>query len=472
MTRRRRVTMLGGAAVLVVGLAGCTPWRSKLVSVNSAGSDSGNAVSERPLWSPAGGRVAFQSRATNLGPPDLDGAIGIFGQDVFVRDLTTGTTTMVSANAAGTDSGNSVSFAPTWSPDGTRVAFFSDATNLGPPDTNHDTDLFLRDLASGTTTMVSVNQAGTDSAGGAGFFYDFSPDGTAIAFVSGGAGFGPTDPGAIADVYVRDLTAGTTSLESINPAGTGGGNGHSLRPEFSPDGARVAFQSAATDLDPAAPGLSGIYERNLGADTTTLIVPFAESQPAYGPDGTTMMFTTHEALVPADANAENDVYLKDLTGGGLTLVSAVDGAADPVGAAYYSPDGTKVLYESHHAGTDDPLDLHLYDVASGTDIVMAVGAGTPPVNPFDTASGKVVYHTHDADGFSTRVFAYDIAAGTKTLISGTSSGANPGPGQSFGETLEPGGARVAFQSDLTTFGPADTNGAFDIYVASIPPPAP
>lgn len=63
-----------------------------------------------------------------------------------VRDLKTGTTTLVSVNRAGTRSGNGFSTAPAISTDGRLVAFFSEASDLIASDTNDDVDVFVRSL--------------------------------------------------------------------------------------------------------------------------------------------------------------------------------------------------------------------------------------------------------------------------------------------------------------------------------------
>jgi Tol biopolymer transport system component len=83
--------------------------------------------------------VAFVTDAGNLGPADGNGL-----SDVYVKDLTTGATILVSANAAGTSGGNGESRAPVFSPDGTKVAFTSDAGDLGPDDAGSQPDLYLR----------------------------------------------------------------------------------------------------------------------------------------------------------------------------------------------------------------------------------------------------------------------------------------------------------------------------------------
>src|SRR6185436_18780820 len=115
-----------------------------------------------------------------------------------------------------------------------------------------------RDLATGVTTLVTPDAAGTGTTdlGAAGGV--FSPDGTSILFTSYSGDFGPTDSSRIrfdpsddSDVYVRDLTTGTTSLVSVNAAGTDSGNGSSSGYGFSPDGTKVLFSSAARNLGPA-----------------------------------------------------------------------------------------------------------------------------------------------------------------------------------------------------------------------------
>ena len=79
--------------------------------------------------------MAFDSDATDLTTtPDSNGT-----RDVFVRDLTTGTTTLVSRNAAGLRRRETVNpSAPAITPDGRFVAFDSLATDLTTtPDSNN-----------------------------------------------------------------------------------------------------------------------------------------------------------------------------------------------------------------------------------------------------------------------------------------------------------------------------------------------
>ena len=138
------------------------------------------------------------------------------------------------------------------SPDGTKVAFVSVSSDFGPTDsprwTGNNDDLYVRDLTTGTTTLVSVNAAGTDSANGHSVTPVFSPDSTKIAFMSAGSDLGAVDTNDTFDIYLRDLTTGTTTLVSANGVGTAAGNSYSQNPVFSPDGSRIAFESAAEDL--------------------------------------------------------------------------------------------------------------------------------------------------------------------------------------------------------------------------------
>jgi len=104
------------------------------------------------------GYVAFVSVADDLAGTDTNGR-----RDVFRRDLLTQTTTLVGVNAGGTDSGNNSSSLfsrPGISADGRFVVFASDASDLVATDTNRASDLFVRDLGTATTVLVSFSRLG------------------------------------------------------------------------------------------------------------------------------------------------------------------------------------------------------------------------------------------------------------------------------------------------------------------------
>ena len=60
-------------------------------------------------------------------------------------------------------------FRPSIDGECTCVAFSSDATNLVPDDTNRKTDVFLRDLSTGTTELASRGLNGEPANGASSF---------------------------------------------------------------------------------------------------------------------------------------------------------------------------------------------------------------------------------------------------------------------------------------------------------------
>ena len=165
-----------------------------------------------------------------------------------MRDLKTGTTTLVSVNRAGTDSGNGFSIDAAISDDGRFVAFGSYAGDLVANDTNGSGDVFVRDLKTGTTTLVSVNRAGTDTGNNGSFARTISADGRFVVYESSASDLVVNDLNGHEDVFVCDMKTGTTTLVSVNRAGTRSGNGFSTAPAISTDGRLVAFFSEASDL--------------------------------------------------------------------------------------------------------------------------------------------------------------------------------------------------------------------------------
>jgi hypothetical protein len=226
------------------------------VSVSTTG-EQGNSSTTAAGISAGGRYVAFSSFATNLVPGDTNGAF-----DVFIHDRQTGVTELVSVSSDEAQ-GNAMSVSPTVSKNGRFVAFYSDATNLVPGDTNGRSDVFVRDRVQGTTERVSVSSdeeqsdGNTPEPGVRGFTAsppDITPDGRYVAFfssatnlVSGDTNTCPLffeDPGTCPDAFVRDRVAGTTSRVSVFPDGSQADERNS-DPAISDNGLVVAFWSAA-----------------------------------------------------------------------------------------------------------------------------------------------------------------------------------------------------------------------------------
>jgi Tol biopolymer transport system component len=291
-----------------------------LVSVNSSGTAGGDGGSVQLRLSANGQFVAFQSYASDLVANDTNGA-----SDVFVRDLAAGITTLASINDAGTGSGNSGSFDPRISADGRFVAFVSIASDLVPNDTNNTSDIFVRDAVTGATALVSVNAAGTASGNGGSFELQISADGRFVAFSSIASDLVPNDTNGAADIFVRDLIAGTTTLASVDSSATVSGNGGSSHPRISADGRFVAFDSTASDLVANdTNGTTDVFVRDLMTGTTTLasrnsasgtsgnnqsLLPTDSVSQVVSPDGRFIAFEGDASdLVLHDANDARDVF--------------------------------------------------------------------------------------------------------------------------------------------------------------------
>ncbi|MET0614449.1 MAG: hypothetical protein ABW142_03310 [Thermoleophilaceae bacterium] len=224
-----------------------------------------NAESRYPALDADGSRVVFYSNATNLGDGDADSLL-----DVHVRDLDSGRTILASRGAGGAK-GDGDSGIADISADGDRVAFVSYATNLGDGDTDVQPDIHLRDLVAETTTLVDATPDGTKADAGAPRL-SLDASGTRVAFESR-AGNLAGGNGRHNQIYVRDLAANTLVLASRRDGPEGApATGDSFGPEISPDGGSVAFASEAHDLSAGTPaGVAETYVRDLSAGRTELV---------------------------------------------------------------------------------------------------------------------------------------------------------------------------------------------------------
>jgi Tol biopolymer transport system component len=212
-----------------------------------AGGVAPDGETSQPVLSASGRAVAFTSDATNLAKePDTDGD----EPDVYLWRLDTDTIEPVSLNTDPRQRWSGASHSPSISRDGNLVAFVSSA-RLAPEDTNSVPDVYLRDIPRGRTWVVSLGAGGRAADAGS-FSPALSADGRYVAFVSMATNLGATDRNHDSDIYIHDLATGATTIVS----GTGGGeaaNSGSRRPALASDGRLVVYQSVASNLG-SAPG--------------------------------------------------------------------------------------------------------------------------------------------------------------------------------------------------------------------------
>ena len=338
----------------------------------------GNDDSTNAAVSADGRYVAFVSIATNL-TTDTNGSTG----DVFVRDMVTGDITLVSTGTGG--QGNGISHRPSISADGHYVTFVSYSDNLVANDTNNAQDVFVRDLVSGTTTLVSQATDGSHGLGTSDWG-SISADGRYVAFHSTASNLVAGDNNSANDVFVRDLVSGTTTLISQDALG-GLANSDSYDPSISADGRYVAFWSYATDLVAGGTNFqTHIYVRDLALGSTALVSIGEDGQanatsfsPSISADGRYVTFySAANNLVDGDVNGAFDVFVRDLVSGTTTLVSG-DAAGGPAnntswvwstGGNSISDDGRTVAYMS-----------------SATDIIALDTNGAQDIFAADTGGG-------------------------------------------------------------------------------------
>jgi Tol biopolymer transport system component len=130
--------------------------QTERVSISTDGASRRGRISADGRW------VAFSSVANNL-TEDWQGS----AEDIFLHDRETGTITDLSVGLAWTVDGDSLR--PRLAADGGRVVWESVATNLVEWDENDVADIFLSDVQAGTRTRLTINAAGEEGNGASGY---------------------------------------------------------------------------------------------------------------------------------------------------------------------------------------------------------------------------------------------------------------------------------------------------------------
>ena len=444
-----------------------------------------------PRISADGRYVAFECPDGGLVPNDNNRAY-----DVFVRDLTASTNELISVRNSAllsqTANGNSGLFTFAVSTNGRFAAFVSEANNLVVNDTNGVSDIVVRDLLTGLNLLVSVGTNGgcSDSPSTE---PTISGDGRFVTFTSGADNLIANDANKAPDVFLRDLLTGATALVSASNNGTNSGNGASYSAVVSADGSAVMFRSQAKNLTAGSfTGTDNLFWRDMLAGTNyALTTSGAATAAAMSPDGRFVAFGGSTAKIFVwDSLSHAQVYSNQTatvisgvainadgthiaytTGSGPASLYGVDRLADTnwvIGTGYFSShsglrfsgDGRLLTYAMTRTpsptGTND---IFLYDFQSGTNQLVSRSymssslADGSSDSPDLSADGRFVafrsFASNLVPGDSNNVpdvFLYDVQNKATTLLSANQSGNSTANNRSLSPRFTADGQTLFFQS--------------------------
>jgi Tol biopolymer transport system component len=454
----------------------------------------GNGDSVAPRLSSDGRFVVFSSSASDLVP----NANGQFYLNVFLHDRSYNTTVLVSPSCSGNGGGNGDSIDGQVSADGRYVVFQSDASDLVPGDTNGVTDIFLRDTYTGVTRLISVAADG-GFANGASTDPVMTPDGTCVAFISAASDLVAGDTNGIPDVFVRDLITQTTWLISVGASGT---SSVMDTPLITPDGRYVAFFSTAQNLAPGVPSNSPgeIYVRdrvagetiwsstNAAAITSSLqSSPYGPSyyrsyHPALSDDGRYIAFKTGwtNGVLAGNTTPPVICFQYDSMNGTPTILSTNGFQPwlnnDDVYGPEMTPDGRFVAYVQYEqAGGTNSSSVRLWDRQSGTNALVSAGPdGSWPTNstshtPALSDGGRYVTFLSDATNLvgnvvsnGLHIFRRDLQTATTVLVDVDTNGVGSQDQLGAISFLSANGGCVAFAALDGGLIASDNNNASDI----------
>ncbi|WP_262273247.1 hypothetical protein [Microvirga yunnanensis] len=206
-------------------------------------------------------------------------------------------------------------------------------------------------------------------------------------------------------------------------------------------------------------------------------------QARFSPDGRFVLFASDSALVASDHNGESDIFLKDLTTGAVTLLSAVGVTGGNAGSlnARFSAGGGFVVFESDATNLVDHdneghRDIFVKNLATGAVTRASITAGNVEANGSSSNAqispdGRYVVFESDAsnlaagndpDNGEADIFLKDMETGIITYLSKAPNG-NHGDFGSYNARFSPDGNSVVFTSDATNLVTGDTNHAQDVF---------
>ena len=420
--------------------------------------------------------VLFRSTANNLahrsnGVPYLLPRPG--KMNAFVHDRVAGTTMLISVDANNTASGMDDSNPTTISTNGQFVLFESAARNLVPGETirTNNSEIYLRDLVNGTTTLVSVRYRPVSTSGATGS--TMTPDARFIAFSSADSNIVAADTNFVFDVFVRDMSQGVTRLASVGFTNLTS----SFNPVITPDGKFVAF--AGTTF---ANFTQDVYVCDM---TLTNVVCVSTNSHQYLSGGVPTCYgqeisqdgkyVAYQANASAFSPTTAFIFRHNLETGNEDLVSSNAFPAPATQPFDMTPDGRFIAFIGK---TNNGTGIFLWDAQNGTTTfvsadtnglaVSGVTCDSPTIDTlgriisFVSTGGNLV--TNSVGSFVSHIYRRDMQSGVTELVDAGMDGSATNRSINSDFYMSADGKAIVFDSPDADLVDQDGNGASDVFV--------
>jgi hypothetical protein len=436
-----------------------------------------------------GSEIFFSTEEPMVGT-DTDHA-----EDIYVRDLTGNRTILVSqgdVSCAAQKCGNGeldAVFLPGGIAPGGGIAFFVSTERLTAADQDNAFDLYVRDVGAETTRLVSAPDpscATCTSEGRDPQFRGTDESGEVAFFTTDEKLAGADGDSNQADIYRRDVGAGTTALVSI--AGTCPAElplGQNCEPTYggaSADGSHVFFETNDRVLGADTDKFQDVYDWSAGTVALSSTGPdggngdFNVTFAGSSPDGEVTFFETSESLLSSDVDSSQDLYQR--SAGAPALVSAGEGGrgnlAVPASFEWASRTGPQVVvFTTAEALTDEDSDSSqdVYARSGGVSTLVSLGPEGGGGEFSATFAGaaddgsKIFFSTVEplvADDTDTSADVYVRSGDETVLVSGGQVGGN-GPFSAGLRGVSATGSRAFFTTQERLAVDDDFSGEQDVY---------
>jgi Tol biopolymer transport system component/DNA-binding winged helix-turn-helix (wHTH) protein len=272
-------------------------------------------------------------------------------------------------------SGQELDYGPAFSPDGSKVAFVRSIL------AGMVSDLYVVPTAGGEPKRVTVDHHtifGQPS---------WMPDGRELVYTS--------DLGGLESLWRVPVSGGNP--ERVAGVGTG-----AECPSVSPRGHQLVYQQVFTRFYTGRLNLKD--ETHLQGPSIKVISEKGfQFRPNFSPDGKRIAFES-------DRSGYSEIWACDIDGSNCGELTTLHGVA---GAPRWSPDGRTIAFEFH---TKEHGEIYLLEVGGGTPRLLATIPGSDNGGPSWSRDGKSLYFYSDRGGGSFQIWKMQLNGGAPVQV--------------------------------------------------------